>query len=372
MKRGRLLVLAGLLLAAAALLLSLGEREPAPVRRKEPAFPTRMSSEDWQRLEARRTLDLPAPPPAPDPDAASGLESSLSPAPAPAPERRDPFLVALPVQPGDPVLVLEANALRHSRLGELFVGCLLSRDPRTFSELERETGIDVLKDVDRVALVGETVVASGFFDRARWPELARDATVERYGEGGRIYTRTSGRDVLGVWRDQLVVVGTDGDAVRRALDQLEGRAPVPASAIPEELAYGEVYGVVPGSAARKLLPGADRELADRIAAAASRIELHVDAMQDVAAVVRVRGDPGALDDLARSVGAALAVARLEAQAVDDRQAADLLEFARVRPGGDGFAIDLALPADRLEAWFGGCGRRAAALDDDESVQPEGR
>jgi hypothetical protein len=58
--------------------------------------------------------------------------------------------------------------------------------------------------------------------------------------------------------------------------------------------------------------------------------------------------------------------------VDDRQAADLLEFARVRPGGDGFAIDLALPADRLEAWFGGCGRRAAALDDDESVQPEGR
>ena len=119
------------------------------------------------------------------------------------------------------------------------------------------------------------MVASGFFDRARWSDLERDGQVHTYGEA-RIYDARAGvragppgtREVVGVWRDRLVVMGDDRASVERALE---------------------------------------------------------------------------------SIGAALAVARVEAQATDAGQ----------------FSIDLALPADRLERWFDGCARR------EEGRRPEG-
>lgn len=346
LRRHRWAIAAAVLLGAATLLLSFGPGEPRARARASVEFPTYMRHEERERMETRATLELPAP-------AAPAPEGE-----PPAPERRDPLMTALPVRSGDPVVVFEANALRHSRLGELFVSCIRSDDPDAFSELERETGVDVLKDVDRVAIVGETVVVSGFFDRLRWDELVQKErlAVQRYGDAGRLFSQQDGHGpTLGAWRDQLLVVGDDAAAVRLALDQLEGRSPPPEATVPEELAYGEVYGVLPGSLARKLLGGADAALAERLAAAASRIELHVDAMQDVAAVVRVRGDDAAgLSDLAKSMGAALAVARVHAQATGDRELSDLLEFARVVPAGGTFSVELALPADRLERLFEGC------------------
>ncbi len=84
----------------------------------------------------------------------------------------------------------------------------------------------------------------------------------------------------------------------------------------------------------------------------------MDAMQDVAAVVRVAGeDEAGLSDLARSLGAAMAVARVKAQASRDWRLAELLEHAEVTPGSGGFSLQLALPADLLERWFEGCGAR---------------
>ncbi|HYG69927.1 MAG TPA: hypothetical protein VD838_19780, partial [Anaeromyxobacteraceae bacterium] len=142
------------------------------------------------------------------------------------------------------------------------------------------------------------------------------------------------------------------------------------AAIPDELAYGELYGVLPGDAARRLVPGDDDSLATQLAALARRVELHVDAMNDVAAVVRVRGDDAAgLSDLAKSLGAALTAARLQASATDDRQLAELLEFAKVSPEEGAFALELALPADRLERWFSRCapeGRASAPAGGDAS------
>lgn len=347
LQRRKWLAAALSLLVAAAILSSFGEREPRADDRPAVAFPAFMRDAERERMESRATLELPAEPRPPSEDE--------------APQKRDPFLVALPVEPGKPVLVLEANALRHSRLGELFVGCLLQSDPKLFEEVTRESGIDPLKDVDRVGFVGDAFVISGFFDRARWDRLVRyGATMERYGDAGRLY-REGGEPVLGVWRDQLVVIAEDDAQARRAIDQLEGRAPVPESGIPEDMAYGEAYGVIPGDAARRLLGTGNAELAARIAAAASRVELHVDAMQDVAAVVRVHGDDAAgLSDLARALGGALALARVEAGATNDERLAALLEQARVVPMNGSFAVELALPAEQLEQWFEGCGERGGA------------
>lgn len=344
MRRLRWMALAVLLLAAAAFLFSRSEGKSSP-RRQLVEFP-QWRYEEYRRLEKRSTLVVPR---APAPPAASG-------APSPEPRARDPFLVALPVQRDEPVVVFEANALRHSRLGERFVACVQARNPGALSSFERETGIDPLKDIDRIAYLGDSAVVSGFFDRVRWDQLGPS---EAYGQEGRIYR--DGDTVISAWRDQILVFSDRDASARRAIDQLEGRAPVPESGIPEDMTYGEIYGVIPGGAARSLLGGGDRALADRIARLASRVELHVDAMQDVAAVVRVRGqDPGGLADLATSLGAALAVARVKAQVDRDDRLADLLESASIHPGSGEFALQLALPADRLEAWFQGCGDRTSA------------
>jgi hypothetical protein len=339
------------LLLGAALLLTATEEDPTPTRRESIAFPRHPREHEQKRLRARATLVVP-----PAPDAAEDA----------GPQKRDPFLVALPAGPDDAVVVLEANALRHSKLGQLFIDCALARDPETFEDIQRDTGIDVLKDVDRVGFAGEALVMSGYFDRARWERVEETPGVQasRYGDGGRLYTTREGQ-VIGAIGDGLIVFG-DEASVRRAIDQVEGRAPAPESAIPDELAYGEIYGVMPGSAAGRLA-GKDDRLGAQIAAVAQRVELHVDAMNDVAAVVRVRGDDAqGLSDLSKSLGAALTAARLEANAVSDDRLAELLDFAKVSPGDGAFSLELALPADRLEAWFSECapppGRASAPAD----------
>lgn len=346
----RRVVAAALLLVAAALVLSLGEREPAPTERARVAFPNHMRHPEVERSERRATLTLPAPPPEPG-----------EPPPAPPPQPRDPFVVGMPVEPGDAVVVFEANALRHSRLGELFVGCILARDPDAFSGIQQELGVDPLKDVDRVAFVGDTVVVSGFFGRLETEQLEADARPERHGQAGRLWipARAQGGDAgpaVALWQDQLLLFSDDPEDLRRAIDQLEGRLPVPDAGIPEEMAYGEVYGVIPGAAARRFFGRDERGLGERIATLATRVELHADARSDLAAVVRVRGDDAAgLSDLARSLGAALSVARVQAHATDDRRFAELLESARVVDHEGGLSLELAVPAERLEAWFEGCG-----------------
>jgi hypothetical protein len=361
-KGGRRLLwfaLFAVLLFGAALLLTATEEDPTPTRRESIAFPRHPREHEQKRLRARATLVVP---PAPDAPEDAG------------PQKRDPFLVALPAGPDDPVIVLEANALRHSRLGELFVDCAIARNPQTFEEIQRDTGIDVLTDVDRVAFAGEALVMSGYFDRARWDqvEAAPGVQASRYGDGGRLYTTREGQ-VIGAIGDGLIVFG-DEASVRRAIDQVEGRAPPPASAIPDDLAYGEIYGVMPGSAAGRLA-GKDDRLAAQIAAVAQRVELHVDAMDDVAAVVRVRGDDAqGLTDLSKSLGAALTAARLEASALDDRRMTELLDFAKVSPGDGSFSLELALPADRLEAWFSECAPppgRASAPEGGAEPPPDG-
>jgi hypothetical protein len=343
----RWLGLGALLLVAAALLLSLGEAEPKPTERKQIAFPDGPGRVERERALQRATLVLPARPASP----VAAVEEPVA--------RRDPFLVALPVKPDQPTVVFEANALRHSRLGERVVACVLDKDPAMFREIERETGIDVLKDVDRVGLAGDAVVVSGFFDRARFEALTNNPQLreERYGEAGRIWSPVRPNEpTVGAWRDQLILLAATSTPIRQAMDQLEGRADAPATGIPEDMAYGEVYGVVPGAMARRLLPPGERALADRVAAAATRIELHLDAMNDLAAVVRVHGsDDAAMEDLARTLGAGLAVARVQAQATSDEPLADLLEQARVVRVPGSFSVEAAMPADRLDHWFGTCG-----------------
>lgn len=77
------------------------------------------------------------------------------------------------------------------------------------------------------------------------------------------------------------------------------------------------------------------------------MELHLDARRDVALVADVSGeDPGKLEDLGKTLGGALALARAEARARGDTEAAELLGYARVSPThGNAFSLEVALPLE---------------------------
>jgi hypothetical protein len=348
------LLAAALFLGVATLLLSLSESGRPAQARAAPSFPRWLREGERERVQTRRTL--PPPPPA-------AGEAAFTAEEPPAPPR-DPFLLALPRDPRKALLVLEANALRHSRLGELFVECVLRRsshDP--FEELRRETGIDPLKDVDRVALSDDGVIVFGFLDRARLDGLGAATRATPRGERGRMYVPLQAADAerfaLGTWREEVIAFGTH-EFVASTLDRLDGREATTPVLLPEHLTYGEAYGVVPGAALRGLFRGDQTELGRRLASAASRIELHVDAMRDVAVVARVSGTSAPeVEDLGTALGAALAVARIQAVAGGQAELAELLEHARVvRGAGDGFSLELALPIAVVERWFEGCtGRR---------------
>lgn len=353
-RRAHLWILAGaLLLLATALVTVMSEGRSRAPARAEVEFPRGLRGAEYQRMQRRAVLPALPPPPG---------------APAGRPEpgmKRDPLLWALPPDPSKAVVVFEANALRHSRLGELFLGCLGEGEQKAIDDLRR-MGIDPLVDVDRVAVMPGGMAVSGFFDKVRWGEVFDGAEAAAYGREGTVYhwppSPGGERMAAAVWRSQLLLLGESREAVQAALDRVEGRAPA-TPPIAEQATYGEVYGVLPGQALRALVPPGtgSGDLARRLAEVASRVELHADAMNDVAVTARVGGeDPAALEDLARALGAALALARVEARAGGEGELAELLDHARVARGGEGFSLELALPADLLERWFAGCRRRGAA------------
>jgi hypothetical protein len=347
MKRGRWpwLMAAGGLLGIAAWLMALRDVDPPAPAWRRAEMPRRMTGQERARAESRRTLP---PPPV------------VSPAAEPAP-LRDPLIAALPPTVKRGVVVVEANAVRHSPVGQLLVDCMLAGDgARSLEELRRLTGIDPLEDVDRVAMTDDTLIVSGHFAKARWQEIFAQQGVG-YGQDGMLYRPATSDDTeaagiaIGVWKGQLVVAAPTEDAVRATLDRLEGRGTQGPPALDESQTYGEIYGVVNGAAIAQLVPPEQAALAEKLRAAAARVELHVDTQRDVGIVANVTG-PLARDneDLGKSIGAALALGRLRAQAEGEGDLAELMDLARVVPEDGRFRIEMGLPLELLEKHLRSC------------------
>jgi hypothetical protein len=63
------------------------------------------------------------------------------------------------------------------------------------------------------------------------------------------------------------------------------------------------------------------------------------------------------------LGAALSLARLKAQADVDEKLSELLDYARVSPGGTGFSLELALPMAFLDKHLAFCREPSLAAAD---------
>jgi hypothetical protein len=269
-------------------------------------------------------------------------------------EVRDPMLAALSAGSNGSGVVLEVNALRNSPLGELLLQCLAAREGRGNAlEALQRMGIDPLRDVDRVGITEHGIVVSGDFRRADWQGLLGSSTGTPYGDRGQITTVEPRADggaslVATRWGDSLLHLGESEEDGRKVLDAVDGRGTPPKPLLSPEQSYGELYGVVSGEDVAKTLGGPDA-WSSALVEAASKVEVHLDARRDVALVADVSGDDARkLEDLGKTLGGALALARAEARTKGDADAAELLGFARVAPShGTSLSLEVALPLEAV-------------------------
>ncbi len=351
------LVAALALIGVAAWLMSLEDEAPRERAKATVKLPRKMRAEEKRRAEERRTLPAPAPAPS------DSNDSNDDPQPA---RPRDPVMAALPTEFKRAAVVLEANALRHSELGPLLVDCISSGEPGRALKRFQSAGMDLVNDLDRVAVSDNLLIASGHFQGAREAELFPIPGVP-HGQKGMIYvpTRPDGTAAEGVfaatWGGQMLMFGPTEDELRAAIDRLEGRGLGGAPAIDETQMYGEIYGVIKPAELVKLLPEEQRSLAARLEAAAERVELHVDASRDIGIVADVRGlDTAETVDLGKSFGSALSLGRLQAQTDGKEKLAGLLESARVVPGDGEFRLEMGLPFELMEEALKACVARNEA------------
>jgi len=261
------------LLAVAAWLMSTDDKMSKEPNLDEVDFPGHMRIEEYDRVEARKK-ELPPPMlPAEDP-------------PDPEHVTTDPVLRALP-DGARSTVVVEANAIRHSQLGQLFVDCLRDGDHDPFAELQDKIGFNVLEDLDRIAVADQVMLLSGHFEDANLEELFSRDGAERYGDQGTLFC--GGHDCVGVWGDELLISGRDRDAVTAAIDRIEGRAEV-SPPIEDHQTYGEIYGVIDPDQLAELLPTGQSGIAETIREVVDGVALHVDAMGDVAMVAELAGE----------------------------------------------------------------------------------
>ena len=228
-----------------------------------------------------------------------------------------------------------------------------------------------------MVITDEGLMLSGDFSNAKFKELLGDSVSMDYGQGARVYepgdmtvTRADGGTVtrrrdsaLGVWNNQLFMVGKTPDDIKAAIDRVEGRGPDEPSVIPEGSTYGEMYGVLSVDHLAQLLGPDQAELAQRLRDVAENVELHVDASSDVALVAEVKGDNAdKVTDLGKSLGAALSLARIRAQAEGEKEMAQLLDFARVQPDGKAFKLEMAVPLDVIKERLAFCKQERQEAD----------
>lgn len=349
------LIAAAVLFAGAAWLMLRGEEEErVSTLRDRVSLPKRQESDDRMRAQQRRTWVAPLPP-----DSGMPTVAQVTP--------KDPLFTAILAKQGESAIVLEANAIRHSKLGELLVACMNRRGG--LDRFTNETGVDPLQDVDRIAAFDKALVVSGNFENAKWSKaLERGADAKQYGDHGTMFNsgpnnmralRDGGsvydpRTVVN-WKDQMVIYAEDEEAAKQIVDRLEGRAPAEDPLLNDSMAYGEVYGVISAKMVAELLPEDQVALKQTLEESASRIELHADTLGDVGIVADVQGpDADKVKDLGKSLGAALAIGRMQASAEGKNDVAELMDLAKVVTKDGEFRVEFALPMELLEKRLAFC------------------
>jgi hypothetical protein len=297
-----------------------------------PAFPAR--GQDRQPRRERQ--------PAPQQKAAAA--TPVAPSPPALPKRADP-ITSFVLKPAPYVALVHVNALLNTPLFARIKDC----QPDAWQQMTAamaQLGIDVERDVDRLAMTVEGMAVSGFFaEKPIAQNIASHwAGMEESSHRGETLWLSPDFGVAQV--GNLLLIGPRGSMTRlldRALD------PAPASADPEDL-YGDVfvrtdltglYG--PDSRGGADDPDAVRAVLGKLSGVTLRGNVW-----DVVAL-SLDGTPRAGENTADLVRMARGAISLFRQQLDpaDVELATLASLAKVDSSGEGLRIDLALPVNDL-------------------------
>ncbi|MGV3625214.1 MAG: hypothetical protein ACO1OB_30655 [Archangium sp.] len=337
------LVVAALLLIAGAWLM----RGAEPPERPPPppvTIPKRMTQVERERAEQRKE------------DAV--LTAKDAGLPIDSRDVRDPVLALMPEKIESQAVVAEVNAIINSDLGPALIDCLFEPE---FLEQGRDAGFDLTKNLDRVAVIDDAFVLSGQFGDV-WSRAFPDAVGRDYGRRGRIIPVEGQRQMfIATWNDQITVMSRSEQEAMALLDRLDGSGPrIAQPVLNDSMAYGEVYGVFAAEALASLVQDEQAQLADTIRQTAKNARLHMDVSHDVGLSADIEAnDPKQADELRRTLGGALSLARMRAQAKGEKEAADILDLARVRgtqEGSGSFQLEAGLPYEFMKTTFENCAK----------------
>ena len=293
-----------------------------------PAFPARGQEQQSRRADSSR----PAAPRRVDPP----------PAAEPVRAAKADVMTSFVLKPAHNVALVHVNALLNTPLFDRIRRCMPA-DWETMMEGMAQIGIDLERDVDRLAVTADGMAMSGFFDgkpiarnvARTWPDPE-----EREYRGHAIWlSRYSGIAQIG----NLLVVGSR-DSMNRLLDR--ALDPAPESADPQDV-YGDVFIRSDLSHLRGPVNGAKPDLMDAILEGLSGVTVRANVWDTVALSVEGKPQPGrSVNDLAGMARGAIALAREQVDP-SNVELATLAELAKVSGSGDALSIDLALPMDDL-------------------------
>ncbi len=249
-------------------------------------------------------------------------------------------------------LVFEVGAIGHSELARKIMACRARRFRERLDVIRKQTGLDIMEDVEQVGMSGEVVALGG---RLQGFKLTRGTgEPEAYGDSARIRTEAvpPGRDgkpreplLIARVGPDLVLVGSDRDKLLAAIDRAEGRAP----SEPMKSGRADVRGRLSGAEIGQLMGKAapNDEALKAIRELTRGVDLRMNVEDHVALSLDLGTEGvGAAHDLSASLKSAVTIARQLANREGHKRTAWLLDQARFHdPGADGFAFDLAVPGD---------------------------
>ncbi|MDP3236149.1 MAG: hypothetical protein Q8S33_11600 [Myxococcales bacterium] len=333
------LVFAAALLALGAWLMLGAEPPPRPPP-PYVSLPRKMTPVEATRVVERRTWTP------------SAVDAGAVAAPPPA-RPRDPLLSLMPEKVERGAVVAEVNAILNSELGGLFFDCVTAGG-RGDLDVMRDAGFDPKVHLDRMAVIDDSVVMTGQLGAMPFPP---GTVTKAYGPRAKLLELPGEeKRSAGVWNDQLVVFGGDEATTRALLDRLERGESSSRPVLDDSQAYGEVYGVIGPTALADLFGDDDPKVRDLLVSATKGLALHVDVSHDVGVVADVQAnDATKTDELRKSIGGLLSIARLRAQNRGRDDQAELLDLARVRAGdGAGFRVEAGVPHELVKSMLQSC------------------
>lgn len=281
------------------------------------------------------------PQPRPSRPARAPLEvARLTPPPRPAPPGDS--MTSFVLKPAPYVALLHVNALLNTPLFARIKECAPT-GWRQMTDGMAEMGIDVEHDVDRLAIVGDGMVLSGFFaDKPIARNIAAHRSdLEEHGYRGQ--TLYLSRDFGITQVGNLIVLGP-----RASMEPLLDRAldPAPAGADPQDV-YGDLFVHADVNSLRGSSTAGGSDPMGAVLERLSDITVRANVWEMVALSVEGKPQPGRDPrDLAQIARGAIALAKEQLDPADV-ELATLASLARVDDSKDGLQINLALPAGDL-------------------------